>query len=164
MRRHAPFIAFAVALTALIIVLFAPWAYPQTPVPCQRVDLPVVINLDDIKHVHLIDHERNAIQGVAVGELAPNAIDPAPRLLTLERDNADGRRRQDLRGIPTRTGFDRDEYPPAVSEEAGLHTDGHRSSVTYVPSSENRSGGSVLGRALSGFCDGQKFIIEAGRP
>ena len=56
MRRHAPFIAFAVALTALIIVLFAPWAYPQTPVPCQRVDLPVVINLDDIKHVHLIDH------------------------------------------------------------------------------------------------------------
>jgi len=164
MTRYMPFIAFAVALTAVIVVLFAPWAYPQTSPSCQRVDLPVVVNLDDVKHVHLIDHERNAIAGVAVGELAPDAIDPAPRLLTLERDNADGRRRQDLRGIPTRAGFDRDEYPPAVSQESGLHTDGHRSSVAYVPSAENRSGGSVLGRALSGFCDGQKFIIEAGKP
>jgi len=164
MTRYAPFAAFLLAALAVLVLFIAPWAYPQTPAPCQRVDLPVVINLDDIKHVHLIDHERNAIAGVAVGELAPNPVDPAPRLLTLERDNADGRRRQDLKGIPTRPGFDRDEYPPAVSEEAGLHTDGHRSSVTYVPSSENRSGGSVLGRALAGYCDGQKFIIEAGRP
>ena len=161
MTRYVPFVAFVVAALALVALL-APWSSAQTP--CQRVDLPVVVNLDDVKHVHLIDHERNAINGSPVGELSPNAIDPAPRLLTLERDNADGRRRDDLRGIPTRTGFDRDEYPPAVSEEAGLHSDGRRSSVTYVPSSENRSGGSVLGRALSGYCDGQRFIIEAGRP
>ena len=135
----------------------------QSP-PCQRVDLPVVVNLDDVKHVHLIDHERNAILGSPVGELAPDAVDPAPRTLTLERDNADGRRREDLKGIPTRTGFDRDEYPPAVSEESGRHTDGSRSSVAYVPSTENRSGGSVLGRQLAPYCDGQRFIIEAGRP
>jgi len=136
----------------------------QTSPPCQRVDLPVVVNLDDVKHVHLIDHERNAILGSPVGELAPDAVDPAPRTLTLERDNADGRRREDLRGIPTRAGFDRDEYPPAVSEESGRHTDGSRSSVAYVPSAENRSGGSVLGRQLASYCDGQRFIIEAGRP
>jgi len=162
-------LAFRIYICVTFIVLgiglwSASFGHGQAPVPCQRVDLPVVVNLDDIKHVHLIDHERNAIAGVAVGELASDAIDPAPRLLTLERDNADGRRRQDLKGIPTRAGYDRDEYPPAVSEESGLHTDGRRSSVAYVPSSENRSGGSVLGRALSGFCDGQKFIIEAGRP
>jgi hypothetical protein len=163
MRRHAPFIALAAA-TLIVAALLAPWSKAQTPVPCRRAPLPVVVNLDDIRHQHLIDHERNAINGRAVGELAPNPIDPAPRTLTLERDNAGERRRDDLRGIPTRTGFDRDEYPPAVTEEAGLHSDGRRSSVTYVPSSENRSGGSVLGRALAGFCDGQKFIIEAGKP
>jgi len=110
MTRYVPFVAFVVAALALVALL-APWSSAQTP--CQRVDLPVVVNLDDVKHVHLIDHERNAINGSPVGELSPNAIDPAPRLLTLERDNADGRRRDDLRGIPTRTGFDRDEYPRA---------------------------------------------------
>jgi hypothetical protein len=163
MRFIAAFLTIVLGAAGLAILL-APLVDAQNPPPCQRAPLPVVVNLDDIRHQHLIDHERNAIDGRAVGELAANPIDPAPRTLTLERDNADGRRRDDLRGIPTRTGFDRDEYPPAVTEEAGLHSDGRRSSVTYVPSSENRSGGSVLGRQLAGFCDGQKFIIEAGRP
>jgi hypothetical protein len=152
---------------ALVILFFAgtaTWAFSQGPPPCQRTSLPVVVNLDDVKHVHLIDHERNAIAGRAVGELSPNAVAPAPRTLTLERDNADRRRTQDLRGIPTRPGFDRDEWPPAVTEESGQHTDGTRASVAYVPSAENRSGGSVLGAALRGFCDGQRFIVEAGRP
>ena len=161
--KYVPFVAFVLAALAVVVLFVAPWTGAQT-LPCQRVDLPVVVNLDDVKHVHLIDHERNAILGSPVGELAPDAVDPAPRTLTLERDNADGRRREDLRGIPTRIGFDRDEYPPAVSEESGRHTDGSRSSVTYVPSAENRSGGSVLGRQLAPYCDGQRFIIEAGRP
>jgi hypothetical protein len=135
-----------------------------TPAPCTRVSLPVVVNLDDISHVHLIDHERNAINGRAVGELSAHPVSPAPRTLTLERDGAPARRTADLRGIPTRPGFDRDEWPPAFTEEAGLHSDGTSSSVTYIPSSENRSGGSVMGQALRPYCDGQRFIIEAGRP
>ena len=36
MTRYGPFIAFMVALAALVYVLFAPWAYPQTPPPCRR--------------------------------------------------------------------------------------------------------------------------------
>jgi hypothetical protein len=156
-----------------MVVLFfgssVAWAFSQAepPVPaasCHRVSRPVVVNLDDVRHVHLIDHERNAINGAAVGELSSNAVDPAPRVLTLERDNAAQRRNDDLRGIPTKRGFDRDEYPPAVSEESGLHSDGRRASVAYVLSAENRSGGSVLGRQLAEFCDGQQFIIEAGMP
>jgi hypothetical protein len=124
-----------------------------TPAPaCTRVALPVVVNLDDVKHADLIAHERTAI---AKGQ---------PRQVTLERDNAAARRVQDLRGIPTRPGFDRDEWPPAFTEEAGLHSDGSRADVAYVASSENRSGGAVMGAALHGFCDGQRFIVEAGRP
>ena len=36
--------------------------------------------------------------------------------------------------------------------------------VAYVESSQNRSGGAVMGAQLKPFCDGQRFIIEAGRP
>lgn len=164
-------VALMAAFGYVAVTTLAQDTPPPAPPACTRVALPVVVNLDDVKHVHLIDHERNAIDGQAVGELAPNAVSPAPRTLTLERDNADARRRADLRGIPTQAGFDRDEYPPAVAEESGLHTDGKRSSVTYVLSSENRSGGAALAQALSHggedgkpFCDGQRFIVEAGTP
>jgi hypothetical protein len=123
------------------------------PAACVTASLPVVVNLDDVKHANLIAHERAAIDN---GQ---------PRTVTLERDNAAARRVYDVRGIPTRPGFDRDEWPPAFTEEAGHHTDGRPpDDVAYVPSSENRSGGAVMGAALRPYCDGQRFIVEAGRP
>lgn len=146
-----PLVVFLVVVAA--IAAFALKALAQEPRhPCVRVELPVVVNLDDVKHAHLLAHEREAIER------------GRPRQLTLERDGAPVRRQQDLRGIPTRPGFDRDEYPPAFSEESGLHSDGTRADVAYVASSENRSGGATMGAALRGFCDGQRFIVEAGRP
>src|SRR3954468_4880236 len=90
--------ALVIFATAAVVGLVA--AHGQTAPPaCTRVSLPVVVNLDDVKHANLIAHERVAIER---GQ---------PRQLTLERDNAAQRRRDDLRGIPTRPGFDRDEYP-----------------------------------------------------
>jgi len=152
--RHVLAYIGAMLLIALGAFLLL-WAFAraQTASACTRVALPVVVNLDDIKHADLINHERKAIEH---GQ---------PRQLTLERDGAARRRTEDLRGIPTRTGFDRDEYPPAFTEEAGVHTDGRpKNDVAYVESSQNRSGGSVMGLALRPYCDGQRFIIEAGRP
>ena len=146
-------------VVAAAICAFLLWtafgAQAQTAPACTRVPLPVVVNLDDVRHQHLIAHERDAI---AHGQ---------PRQLTLERDNAAQRRRDDLRaaGLPARAGFDRDEYPPAFTEEAGAHSDGRPpDDVAYVDSSENRSGGAVMGLALRPFCDGQRFVIEAGTP
>jgi hypothetical protein len=150
----------AVLILAALAVAMVAVARGQTPAPaCTRLALPVVVNLDDVKHAHLIAHEREAI---AKGQ---------PRTLTLERDNAAGRRAQDLRGIPTRPGFDRDEWPIAASEEAGLHSDGSRADVAYVASAENRSGGAALAHAFAHggvdggpLCDGQRLIVEAGTP
>jgi hypothetical protein len=42
-----------------------------------------------------------------------------PRILHIRRDEADANRRASLRGIATKPGFDRDEYPPAMSDERG---------------------------------------------
>lgn len=74
-----------------------------------------------------------------------------PRVLILHRRNADQRRDRALAGIPTKRGYDRDEYPPAVGREHW------RADVAYVPSAENRSHGSVLGIKLRRFCRGTRF-------
>ena len=86
-----------------------------------------------------------------------------PRTLVLNRRGADARRERVLRDVPTRDGFDRDEYPPAVGAgkgeglECGRYPRGWKAEVRYVPSSENRSHGSLLGITLWRFCDGTRF-------
>jgi hypothetical protein len=66
-------------------------------------------------------------------------------------------------GIPTRAGFDRDEYPPAVGRgkgprlESGRNPRGWKADVRYVRSSENRSHGASLGAQLEPYCDGTRF-------
>ena len=81
----------------------------------------------------------------------------------LNRPGADARRDRLLEDFPTRDGFDRDEYPPAVGRgkgkglERGRHPRGWKADVAYVPSSENRSHGSSLGIKLRRFCDGTRF-------
>jgi hypothetical protein len=86
-----------------------------------------------------------------------------PARLVLNRKGADARRDQLLRDVPTKDGFDRDEYPPAVGRgkgtglERGTHPRGWKADVRYVASSENRSHGSVLGAKLADFCNGTRF-------
>src|SRR5215207_5255829 len=61
-----------------------------------------------------------------------------PRILVLNRPGADARRDRLLEDIPTRDGFDRDEYPPAVGRgkgrglEQGTHPRGWKADVAYV--------------------------------
>jgi len=86
-----------------------------------------------------------------------------PRTLVVNRLGADARRDRLLGGFPTRDGFDRDEYPPAVGRGRGTglvrgsSPRGWKADVAYVPSSENRSHGSTLGIKLRRFCDGTRF-------
>lgn len=86
-----------------------------------------------------------------------------PDVLVLNRAGADARRARLLRGWDTRRGKDRDEYPPAVGRgrgdglTKGSSPRGWKADVAYVPSSENRGHGSVLGTKLRRFCDGTKF-------
>jgi hypothetical protein len=85
-----------------------------------------------------------------------------PRILVLNRPGAEARRAKLLADVPTREGYDRDEYPPAVARGRGFHIRGGdprgwKADVAYVPSSENRSHGSTMGIKLKRFCNGQKF-------
>lgn len=86
-----------------------------------------------------------------------------PRMLVVNRADADARRDKALAAIPTRDGYDRDEYPPAVGRGRGAgltrgrQPRGWKADVRYVASSENRSHGASMGARLSPFCDGTKF-------
>lgn len=86
-----------------------------------------------------------------------------PRILVLNRPGAAARRKRLLQGIPTRPGYDRDEYPPAVGRGrgkgliAGSSPIGWKADVQYVPSAENRSHGSSMGVKLRRFCNGTRF-------
>lgn len=92
-----------------------------------------------------------------------------PRILVVNRRGADARRDRLLDGIPTRAGFDRDEYPPAVgrgrgprSLRRGVNPVGWMADVAYVPSRENQSHGSSLGGKLRRYCDGTRFRYVFG--
>ena len=87
-----------------------------------------------------------------------------PRILVVNRPGSDRRRDRLLEDVATRSGFDRDEYPPAVGRGAGRTAlkrgsdpVGWRASVAYVDSAENRSHGAVLGAKLRRLCDGVRF-------
>jgi hypothetical protein len=90
-----------------------------------------------------------------------------PSTLVLNRPGASARRDRLLQDIPTRRGYDRDEYPPAVgrgrangdlrSLVRGIDPRGWLADVEYVPSGENRSHGSSMGSKLRHFCNGTRF-------
>ncbi len=87
-----------------------------------------------------------------------------PTILVVDRRGTDSRRDRVLAGVATKAGYDRDEYPPAMGRgrgseglTRGVNPTGWMASVMYVPSSENRSHGSVMGIKLRGFCSGTRF-------
>ena len=124
--------------------VFVPLAAPATKAEsCRTRTRALVIDLDNRRHARVLDHAWDAIRA---GE---------SRFLHIDREHARAHRRAALRGIPTRRGYDRDEYPPAATEEGGAGAD-----IRYVKSAENRSAGSLMGRQIRGWCDGQRFRFE----
>jgi hypothetical protein len=86
-----------------------------------------------------------------------------PRTLVVNRPHASERRDRLLANVPTKPGYDRDEYPPAVGRGKGTGlmrgTDptGWKADVAYVASKENRAHGSSLGVQLRRYCNGTRF-------
>jgi hypothetical protein len=114
--------------------------------PCTRTRNLVVVDFDNVKHRHILDHAFDARRkGHA-------------RILHIRRYEHTANRRVSLEGIPTKRGYHRDEYPPAMSDEGGKGA-----SVRYITISENTSAGSVMGHQLAPYCNEQRFIYERWR-
>ena len=130
-------IALAFAVFAGCETVSEQVATPQSD--CVRPEGVADISFSATKYPNIRRHFRRAVR------------DGWPRVLVLRRGGADERRDDLLDAYPTRDGFDRDEYPPAVGRR---DADAH---VAYVPSSENRSHGATMGIKLRRFCDGTRF-------
>jgi Deoxyribonuclease NucA/NucB len=123
----------AVLIGALVLTVSGAHGATNDRASCTLTRKLVVIDLDDVRHRHIIDH---ALDARRAGH---------PRILHIRRYEATANRRASLRGIPTKLRYGRDEYPPAMSDEGGKGAD-----VRYILSAENRSAGSVMRHARLG--------------
>lgn len=80
-----------------------------------------------------------------------------PATCTIDRDGADENRKLSLRGVDTKKGYDRDEWPMAMCAEGGEGAD-----IEYISPSDNRGAGSWVGNQLEEYPDGTlvEFIFE----
>jgi hypothetical protein len=70
---------------------------------------------------------------------------------TINREQAEENRKKSLKGIPTKKGYDRDEWPMAMCEEGGVGAD-----IEYITPSDNRGAGSWVGNQLEDYADGTR--------
>ncbi len=90
--------------------------------------------------------------------LVPGKRHQHPSEVTIDRENAESRRRQAVKvvpAIPRAQGIDRDEYPPAVFEEGGAG-----SSVKYIPASDNQGAGSSMRHQMTELSNGTEVTIN----
>ncbi|UQZ48420.1 DNA-entry nuclease [Bacillus sp. PK3-037] len=73
---------------------------------------------------------------------------------TIDRDGAEERREQSLKAVPSKTGYDRDEWPMAMCKEGG-----EGASVEYISPADNRGAGSWVGHQLTDYPDGTKVLF-----
>ena len=78
-----------------------------------------------------------------------------PDTYTIDRPGASARRSESLKGYPTKTGFDRDEWPPAVFKEGG-----EGASIRYISPSDNRGLGAYLRNQIAPYENGAKVKIK----
>lgn len=78
-------------------------------------------------------------------------------MCTINREQADDNRSKSLKGIPTKKGYDRDEWPMAMCEEGGEGAD-----IEYITPSDNRGAGSWVGNQLEDYANGTRveFIFR----
>ncbi|MGW8957220.1 NucA/NucB deoxyribonuclease domain-containing protein [Paenibacillus sp. NPDC055715] len=78
-------------------------------------------------------------------------------ICTIDREGAEQNRKHSLAGVPTRKGYDRDEWPMALCAEGG-----EGANIKYIAPKDNRGAGSWVSHQLDEFEDGTrvKFVVK----
>ncbi|MFD1952726.1 DNA-entry nuclease [Paenibacillus thailandensis] len=139
-----------ISVLSAAVIAFAVYLFPTVK---ERLDPPgntdpkadVTIRFPADRYPETGEHIREAIDS---GESA---------VCTIDREGAEENRKESLEGIPTRKGYDRDEWPMAMCAEGGAGAD-----VAYIDPSDNRGAGSWVGNRLEQYPDGTTvlFVIE----
>lgn len=78
-------------------------------------------------------------------------------ICTIDRKGAEENRKKSLQHVPTKKGYDRDEWPMAMCSEGGEGAD-----IRYISPSDNRGAGSWVSNQVDKYPDGTKvmFIVK----
>lgn len=81
-----------------------------------------------------------------------------PTVLQIDRAGAEARRRASIGTVNRETrpakGYDRDEYPPALTAQGGSG-----SSVRFIPAGDNRGAGASIRHQIRDLKDGQRIRV-----
>lgn len=113
---------------------------PETS--ASSADYDETIQLPTDRYPETIAHITAAIKG------------GASAVCTIDREGAEANRDASLQGIPTKKGFDRDEWPMAMCKEGGAGAD-----IAYVSPKDNRGAGSWIGNQLADLKDGTRVLF-----
>lgn len=145
---------FALLALALVLALSLNLSgYWDEPAPVDRTDVPTTLTIEG--SVQLIFP---ADRYPETAEHIQNAVENGhPATCTIDREGADENRKLSLRGVDTKKGYDRDEWPMAMCAEGGEGAD-----IEYISPSDNRGAGSWVGNQLEEYPDGTlvEFIFE----
>ncbi|MFK0524727.1 hypothetical protein ACINKY_21235 [Paenibacillus illinoisensis] len=117
----------------------------EVTTPQQEQEATVQITFPADRYPETAQHIQNAIES------------GHPATCTIDRDGAENNRKLSLRGVETKKGYDRDEWPMAMCAEGGEGAD-----IEYISPSDNRGAGSWVGNKLEDYPDGTvvEFTFE----
>jgi len=73
---------------------------------------------------------------------------------TIDREGAEENRKTSLKGIATKKGYDRDEWPMAMCAEGGENAD-----IAYISPSDNRGAGAWVSNQLEDYPNGARVLF-----
>lgn len=129
-------------LFTILVCIMLLFGCQAQAIPTNSSKSDVTVTFPSQKYPTVAEHIKDAI---ANGK---------PDTCTIDRDGAEQNRKESLDGIPTKKGYDRDEYPMAMCEEGG-----HDADVEYIRPKENRGAGSWFANQVEDYPDGTVIKI-----
>jgi hypothetical protein len=131
-----------ISLAIIVVALLATGYVKIFKQPPALPDDPTVVKLmfPVDKYPETGEHIKEAI---SAGESA---------ICTIDRDEADEHRKESLKGVPTKQGYDRDEWPMAMCKEGGTGAN-----IKYVTPADNRGAGSWVSNQLEKYSNGTRI-------
>lgn len=134
---------FFLISTILLSACSIPSTSKETSNQITETSKSVTITFPSDKYPSVANHIRDAINN------------GKPNTCTIDRNGAEQNRKESLKNVPTKKGYDRDEFPMAMCEEGGKGAD-----IRYIKPKENRGAGSWFSNKVEKYPDGTVVTIE----
>ncbi|TBL70438.1 NucA/NucB deoxyribonuclease domain-containing protein [Paenibacillus thalictri] len=141
-KKRKKTVAALLFIVVFCLILNRQTVFQYIPVFNQEAEAAYTLIFPSDRYPETAAHIKDAIEN---GESS---------ICTIDRKAADEHRKQSLKNVPTKKGYDRDEWPMAMCREGGANAD-----IRYVSPADNRGAGSWVSNQLEKYPDGTKVKI-----